>query len=148
MPKMSPRVAIAVSLTLVIVNGSGDRAAAEEIGRSLVGNTLSAVAYVARSPSRTNPSDLARFMFQAYLQGDGHALVRVWDTGRAAYTTPSLRRWSVAGSRLCLDLPAREPGPICADVHIWGPRIAGIGVEPYVMLDGDLEAGNSISVAR
>jgi hypothetical protein len=42
-------------------------------------------------------------------------------------------------------LPAR---PLCAKVHIWGPRIAGIGTQPYAMLDGDIRPGNAITGAR
>jgi hypothetical protein len=34
-------------------------------------------------------------------------------------------------------------------VHVWGPRIAGVGVQPsYAMLDGDLKPGNVIGGRR
>jgi hypothetical protein len=33
---------------------------------------------------------------------------------------------------------------MCAVVHVWGPRIAGIGTQPYAMLDGDLQPGNVV----
>ena len=119
-------------------------AAAEK--SSLAGKTLSAVVYVRRG-GMPGPSELARFMFQAYLRGDGRALVRVWDTARGAYTRPSEGGWALLEHRLCLDLPA-GPRRLCADVHIWGPRIAGIGTSPYVMLDGDLQSGNAIVTAH
>jgi hypothetical protein len=37
---------------------------------------------------------------------------------------------------------------MCADVHVWGPRIAGVGAQPYAMLDGDLKPGNVIGGRR
>ena len=114
----------------------------------LAGNTLSAVTYVARTRGMPGGGEIGRFMFQAYLRADGTALVRVWDEARNSYTRPAERRWSLAGSRLCLGLPKLGPTVICANVHLWGPRIAGIGTTPYVMLDGDLEPGNAIAAGR
>jgi hypothetical protein len=133
---------------LLLTAGSG-RAGAQNAAPAsaglLAGKTLSAYIYVRRPPSEPGPSELARFMFQAYLRASGGALTRVWDTARDAYTKPSERRWTVAGSRFCLGLPAPAPPRICADLHVWGPRIAGMGIKPYVMLDGDLQSGDAIA---
>lgn len=142
------KVVAAAALLALPISGVGLPAAAQNAAPAtpglLAGNTLSAVIYVRRPASEPGPSELARFMFQAYLRTGGGARVRVWDTARDAYTRPSERRWSVAGSRFCLGLPAPAPSRICADLHVWGPRIAGLGVKPYVMLDGDLKSGDAI----
>lgn len=115
---------------------------------SLAGNTLSAVTWVPRSAGTPGGGALSRFMLQAYFRQDGSALIRVWDAVRNAYTKPVERYWTLSGSKLCLDLPPPGPGGICADVHSWGPRIAGFGTAPYVMLDGDLKRGNALVGAR
>ncbi len=122
--------------------------AAPAAPRFLAGNTLSAVVYVRRPRSLPGPSELARFMFEAYLEADGGALVRVWDTARDAYTRPQQRRWSLNGSDFCLGLDSPAPARICADLHVWWPRIAGIGINPYVMFDGDLRPGNALAAER
>ena len=130
---------------------SGGAMAAEPppvIANQLIGNTLSAVAFVPRGPGMPGGGELARIMVQAYLSPDGRALVRAWDVGRGAYTVPSERRWSLSGSTFCIDLPLAGPRPICADIHIWGPRIAGTNARPYAMIDGDLLPGNRLSGAR
>ena len=119
----------------------------------LVGNTLSAIAFVPRNPGMPgangpNGGELARIMLQAYLAAGGRALVRAWDESRAAYTAPVERRWSLSGSTFCVDVPLAGPQPICADIHIWGPRIAGVGAKPYAMLDGDLHPGNTLGAGR
>jgi hypothetical protein len=119
----------------------------------LVGNTLSAVAFVPRPanmPGANGPTggELLRVMIQAYLGAGGQALVRAWDPSRDAYTVPTQRRWSLSGSTFCVDVPPAGPQPICADIHIWGPRIAGVGAMPYAMLDGDLKPGNLIIGGR
>jgi len=114
----------------------------------LAGNTLSAVIWVPRSAAASGGGALNRFMFQAYLRQDGTASVRVWDAAHNAYTTVSERNWTGSGNRLCLDLPNPAPARICAEVHSWGPRIAGVGTAPYVMLDGDLRPGNAIRGGR
>jgi hypothetical protein len=114
----------------------------------LAGNTLSAVAFVARGPGMPGGGELARIMLQAYLGADGRALVRAWDPSRDAYTAPEERRWSLSGSTFCVDVPLAGPHPICADVHIWGPRIAGVGAKPYAMLDGDLQPGDALGGRR
>jgi hypothetical protein len=114
----------------------------------LAGNTLSAVTWVPRSAAASGGGALSRFTLQAYLRPDGSALIRVWDATRNAYTTPAQRYWTLSDSTLCLDLPTPGPGRICANVHIWGPRIAGFGTAPYVMLDGDLKPGNALVAAR
>ncbi|HVH80655.1 MAG TPA: hypothetical protein VM782_14765 [Stellaceae bacterium] len=133
---------------------TGGAAAAESpvvSANQLIGNTLSAVAFVRRShdmPDGNGPNggELARIMLQAYLGAGGRALVRAWDASRNGYTAPMERRWSLTGSTLCVDVPLAGPQPICADIHIWGPRIAGVGVKPYAMFDGDLQPGNALGV--
>jgi hypothetical protein len=106
------------------------------------------VTWVPRSAATPGGGALSRFMLQAYLRQDGSAMIRVWDAVRNAYTKPVERYWTQSGSKLCLDLPPPGPGGICADVHSWGPRIAGFGTAPYVMLDGDLKRGNALVGAR
>jgi len=135
----------AALFALAMAVGPAPRASAGEAIATLAGKTLSAVAFVMRRQGV--PSELHRFMFQAYLRAGGGALVRVWEPRRDAYTRPREGRWALSGSTLCLDLRA-GPGRVCADIHIWGPRIAGIGVRPYVMLDGDLSSGNEIAAGR
>jgi hypothetical protein len=115
----------------------------------LVGNTLSVVAFVPRPPNMPGANgptggELLRVMVQAYLGPGGRALVRAWDASRGAYTVPTERHWSLTGSTFCVDVPLVGTEPICADIHIWGPRIAGVGAKPYAMLDGDLQPGNTI----
>jgi hypothetical protein len=110
----------------------------------LAGNTLSAVAFVPRTAGMPGGGELARIMLQAYLGPGGRALVRAWDPNQDAYTAPAERRWSLSGSTFCLDLPFNGANRVCADIHIWGPRIAGIGAKPYAMLDGDLQPGNAL----
>jgi hypothetical protein len=114
------------------------------LAAQLGGKTLSAVAYVARLPS-AGGGGLQRIMLQAYLAADGRTLLRQWIGSRNSYSAPVETRWSLSENRLCIDLPG---GPLCARVHIWGPRIAGIGTQPYAMLDGDLRPGNAITGAR
>lgn len=119
----------------------------------LIGNTLSAVAFVPRPagmPGANGPNggELERVMLQAYLGAGGRALVRAWDPSRDAYTVPAERHWSLNGATFCVDVPLAGPQPICTDIHIWGPRIAGVGVKPYAMLDGDLQPGNVIGGGR
>lgn len=144
-----PACARAIGMAALLLAAGCGRAAAQNAAPAspglLAGRTLSAVIFVHRPPSEPGPSELARFMFQAYLRASGGALTRVWDTARDAYTRPSERQWTVSGSRFCLGLPAPAPPRICADLHLWGPRIAGIGIRPYVMLDGDLQPGNAIA---
>jgi hypothetical protein len=115
---------------------------------TLAGNTLSAVTWIPRSAATPGGGALSRFMFQAYLRADGSALIRIWDAARNAYTRPVERNWTLSGSRLCLDFPAPGPSRGCAEVHSWGPRIAGVGTAPYFMLDGDLKPGNTLFGTR
>ncbi len=144
------RAATVIVATLLAATGARTGAAdgAPALAPLLVGNTLSAVAYVPHPAGLPGGGELSRFMFQAYLRQNGSALVRVWDTGRDAYTAPAEREWTLSGSTLCLNLPDRGPGMVCAEIHVWGPRIAGIGTKPYAMLDGDLEPGNAIAAIR
>lgn len=114
----------------------------------LAGKTLSAVVFVPRVAGMPGGGELARIMLQAYLRPDGAALVRAWDPGRDAYTAPAERHWSLEGSTFCLGLPMGGAPPVCADVHIWGPRIGGVGATPYAMLDGDLQPGNALAPGR
>jgi hypothetical protein len=123
---------------------TGTAAGADSGPPTLAGNTLSAVTWVPRSAATLGGGALSRFMLQAYLRQDGGALIRVWDPTRNAYTPPVERSWTLSGNRLCLDLPAPGPGRVCAEVHTWGPRIAGVGTAPYAMLDGDLRPGNTL----
>jgi hypothetical protein len=110
----------------------------------LAGNTLSAVIWAPRPAAMSTGGALTRFMLQAYLRQDGTASVRVWDAARNAYTTTAERNWTGTGDKFCLDLPNPAPARICVEVHTWGPRIAGVGTAPYVMLDGDVRPGNTI----
>ena len=127
---------------------TGTAAGADSGLLTLAGNTLSAVTWVPRAAATLGGGALSRFMLQAYLRQDGSALIRVWDPARNAYTRPVERNWTLSGSRLCLDLPAPGPGRVCAEVHTWGPRIAGVGTAPYAMLDGDLKPGNMLFGTR
>ena len=111
----------------------------------LIGHTLSAVAYVARAAGSGAGGNLQRIMLQAYLAADGSALVREWDPARNSYTRPARTSWSLSNTRLCIELPSRQ---LCADIHTWAPRIAGIGGQPYAMLDGDLQPGNAMTGVR
>ncbi|HZK90694.1 MAG TPA: hypothetical protein VFC56_11150 [Stellaceae bacterium] len=114
----------------------------------LIGNTLSAVAFVPRKAGMPGGGELARIMLQAYLGAGGQALVRAWDPARDSYTTPEALHWSLSGSTFCLDLPIKGANPICADINIWGPRVGGVGAKPYAMLDGDLQPGNTLGASR
>ena len=141
------------AVALVAALGSGVTSAKgasgpEELDHLLAGNTLSAVIWVPRSAAASTGGALSRFMLQAYLRQDGTASVRVWDAARNTYITTVERNWIGSGNRFCLDLPNPAPARICAEVHSWGPRIAGVGTAPYVMLDGDLRPGNAIRGGR
>jgi hypothetical protein len=138
---------VAVALT-VFGHAAGAAESPAPLASQLAGNTLSAVAYVPHAPGLPGGGQLSRVMLQAYLRADGRALVRAWDPAHDAYTAPAERRWSLSGSKFCIDLPIGPPNPICADIHIWGPRIAGVGIQPYAMLDGDLQPGNALGAAH
>jgi hypothetical protein len=129
-------------------HGARDPLVGPALGPRLAGHTLSVVAFVPRRPGTPGGGQLSRLMVQAYLGPDGRSLVRVWDPSRNAYTAPVDRPWTLTGSTLCLEVPAPGNGPMCADVHVWGPRIAGVGTQPYAMLDGDLKPGNVIGGRR
>ena len=137
--------------SIILVIGGNDANATngpQMLADLLAGKTLSAVTWVPRPAAASGGGALSRFMLQAYLRQDGSALIRIWDPARNAYTRPVERNWTLSGSRLCLDLPNPGPGRICAEVHSWGPRLAGIGTAPYVMLDGDLKPGNALLGTR
>jgi hypothetical protein len=145
---------ILMALLLALATGAARAAEPPSVTASqLVGNTLSAVAFVPRPPNMPGANgptggELLRIMLQAYLGAGGQALVRAWDPARDAYTVPAARHWSLTGSTFCVDVPLVGPDPVCADIHIWGPRIAGVGAKPYAMLDGDLQPGNIIGGGR
>ena len=140
-------------LVALLALSAGDPACAADLAPSLAtqlgGKTLSAVAYVPHPPG-TGGGALQRIMLQAFLASDGKTLVRQWISSRNLYSAPVATRWSLSDNRLCIDLPATDlPGrKLCANVHIWGPRIAGIGTQPYAMLDGDIRPGNAITGTR
>jgi hypothetical protein len=136
-------------LTSIAMGGTAVAASPPPVtANQLVGNTLSAVAFVPRRPGMAGGGELARIMLQAYLGADGRALVRAWDPGRDSYTAPASLQWTLSGSTFCLGLPIKGANSVCADIHIWGPRIAGVGVKPYAMLDGDLQPGNMLGAGR
>jgi len=136
------RIAVsAAAFALSMLSGAPVRAG-DVLATQLEGKTLSAVVYASDAPGPVTGRSLHRIMLQAYLEPDGRALFREWVSARDRYSAPAPARWSLAGDRLCLALPG---GALCAAVHVWGPRIAGIGIQPYAMLDGDLQPGNAIS---
>lgn len=142
--------ALATVFALLTAAATGVSAAPEPAPAAqpvLAGHTLNAFAYVSAPPG-SHRGGLDRLMLQAYLGPGGRALVRVWDEARRAYTPVAERPWSLAGRTLCVGLPAGGPPKLCADVHIWGPRIAGTGIQPYVQLDGDLQPGDTIGGRR
>ena len=147
------RTRTGAALAALLALGAGGPACAADPAPSLAlqlgGKTLSAVAYVPRPPG-AGGGTLQRIMLQAFLASDGKTLVRQWIVSRNLYSAPVATRWSVSDNRLCIDLPATDvPGrKLCADVHVWGPRIAGIGTQPYAMLDGDITPGNAITGTR
>ena len=115
----------------------------------LAGSTLSAVAYVPHPPGAPGGGELQRIMLQAYLAPDGATVVRRWLPEQDRYSAPIRTRWSLLDNRLCIDgVTVSGSAPLCATVHIWWPRIAGIGTQPYAMLDGDLQRGDIISGSR
>src|SRR5690348_10642099 len=115
---MKQAIAVCAALVALVL---GDRAwaaeAAAPLAARLTGNTLSAVTFLPRKAGMPGGGELARVVLQAYLQPGGGALVRVWDPSRDSYTPAVERRWSLAGTRLCIDSPY---GWICTDVHVWG----------------------------
>ena len=124
----------------------GRPAGAAQLAREQLANkTLSAVVYAANSPGPVGGRSLQRFMLQVYLEPDGHAVFRQWDATHDAYTRPAPATWSVSAEQLCFALPTRK---FCINAHIWGPRISGIGVGPYAMLDGDLQPGDAVDAGH
>ena len=142
--------ACAVLVSLLSVGLAGQASAAEPavpLASRLTGNTLNAVAWVL-SPPGGHAGSLTRIVLQAYLRPDGRALVREWVPARNSYTAVTERRWSLSGSTLCVDLSSGGTPTVCAEVHVWGPRIAGYNTRPYAMIDGDLQPGNTIAPGR
>jgi hypothetical protein len=140
-----------IMLCALLTAAAGGVAAAAEppppFPVGLAGQTLNAYAYIAAQPG-IHHGRLERLMLQAYLGPGGRALVRVWDGGRNAYTPIAERGWTLEGSTLCFGLPGGGAEKMCADVHVWGPRIAGTGIKPYVQIEGDLQPGNTIGGRR
>lgn len=133
------------AVALMLLGGAAPACADDALMTQLVGKTLSAVVYASASPGPVSGHSLQRIVLQAYLEPGGRALLRQWVSARDSYTAPVQGHWSLAADNLCIDLPA---GPLCAKIHVWGPRIAGIGVQPYAMLDGDLRPGNAVTGSR
>ena len=148
-PRRRDALRAAAALMLLSLVGPGPAAAADplpgqpSLAAQLGGKTLSAVAYIKSPPGAAG--GLQRLMLQAYLAPDGSSLVRQWASARNSYSPPLRTRWSLSDDVLCIGLSS---GPLCAKVHVWGPRIAGLGTRPYAMLDGDLQPGNAIGRAR
>ena len=110
--------------------------------------TVSAVAYLPNAqpqpgPNATGASSLLTVMFQAFLRGDGTALVRSWDPAAARYTPTATQFWSIDGSTLCIAVPAfQRTDPLCIEVHVWGPNFAGYAVNgSHGMVQGDVKPG-------
>ena len=148
--RRSHRGALRVGLLVLVLALSrlGPPAAADPVpslAAQLGGKTLSAVVYVPRTAGAPGGGSLQRIVLQAYLAVDGRTVVRQWVPERNSYSTPQRTTWRLNDKTLCIDLPS---APLCAEVHIWGPRIAGIGQQPYAMLDGDLQPGNAITGRR
>jgi hypothetical protein len=131
-----------------VVHAAPGPLAGPALAARLAGNTMSVVAFVPRRPGAPGGGQLSRLIVQAYLGPDGRSLVRVWDGSRNAYTVPAAHPWKLTGSTLCIEVPAPGNGPMCADVHVWGPRIAGVAAQPYAMIEGDLKPGNVIGGRR
>lgn len=147
------RVAKAGIVASALLAALGSHAAAADdtpsLAERLAGNTISAVTFVPRADAAAGGGSLLRLMFQAYLRPDGSAQLRVWDPVRNAYAAIEERRWSASGSTLCIGVPriGLDRG-LCAEVHIWGPRIAGTGATGFAILDGDIKPGNGLLAAR
>jgi len=124
--------------------------AAVPLDQALPGNTLAAVIFMPHEAPKGGGS-LYRLMVQAFMRQNGTALVRRWDPDHDAYTAPGEGHWTLSGTTLCLDAQTLGPVPrLCFEVHMWGTRIAGntLGGDHFAMIDGDIEAGNSIVAAR
>ena len=143
--------ALVATIGLVLACGAARAEdAAPSLASLLENNTLAADMFLPHAAPKGGGS-LTRVMFQAYLRTDGTALIRRWDAPHDAYTSPAEAHWSVTGSTLCMNFPGLgEPGDICIEVHVWGPRIAGntAGTGPFALLDGNIEPGNSLVAAR
>jgi hypothetical protein len=142
-------LAVLTAAALAALRTGADAAEMQpSLASRLLGDTLNVVVYAQRSAAFPNETGLLRFSLQAYLQQDGSALVRLWTPARDRYTPAVEGKWTLSGDRLCLDIPNPDLRRICADVHVWGRRLAGVGTGPYVMLDGDLTPGNTIFRTR
>ena len=139
---------LAAPALMAASDNSGPPGTSHGLADRLGGDTLSAVVYAARPAAQGGDTRLRRYALQAYLRPGGSALVRVWNPARGAYAPAVERSWTLSGDRFCLDAPSPGPGRICADIHIWGQRVAGVGTAPYVMVDGELRPGDAIVPAR
>lgn len=112
---------------------------------AFAGHTLSAVTFGPGSKG----SSVGAVMWQAFLQPDGAALLRHWDTGRNSYAPAVRTTWELRGERFCLGQPpAGATGAACVDLHGWGTTLHGIGADGRSMVKGDLKPGNLVTAAR
>ena len=112
---------------------------------AFVGHTLSAVTFGPGGKGKT----VDAVMWQAFLQPDGGAVMRRWDTGRNAYAPAVRTTWELRGERFCLgQSPSGASGPACVDLHGWGTTLHGIGADGRSMVKGDLKPGNLVAAAR
>jgi hypothetical protein len=142
------QVIVAAACVAIAFGTAHAQQTAPSLESQLADNTLAADMFL---PHERGANSLERVMFQAYLRADHTALIRRWDAQHDSYTTPAEAHWSVNGSNLCMNFPGLdEAGNICIEVHVWGPRIAGntSGSGPFVLLDGNIEPGNSLVAAR
>jgi hypothetical protein len=142
-------IVVAAALALAALAPARAQEASPPRADRLAGNTLSGILYLAREGATGETLD--RVVFQAFLRADGTALVRRWVAAQDRYSTPGDTRWSLSGSTLCLGFPPATGVPrLCIDAYVWGPRIAGNTTAPgaFAMLDGNIEAGNTILAAR
>ncbi|HUZ74641.1 MAG TPA: hypothetical protein VMU87_16775 [Stellaceae bacterium] len=148
MSHAAARAIVAAALVAVASAHARAQETAPPQADRLAGNTLSGILYLPREGAKGETLD--RVVFQAFLRGNGTALVRRWVPAEDRYSPPGEQRWSLSGSTLCLDFPPDENVPrLCIEAHVWGPRIAGnTTTGQFAMLDGDIEPGDTIVSAR
>jgi len=138
-----------LALLLLALAGSAHAGNVDPLdtSRDFAGKTLSGVAFLPQTVPTPNPAtgtpSLKTVMFQAYLQADGTAQVRSWDTLTDRYTPIATERWHGSGDQLCLTVPGFAlPGELCLQLHVWGPEFAGTGVNHGGMVKGDVQPGS------
>ena len=88
----------AVLFAIALVGGAAAGAAeAPSLAAQLGGKTLSAVVYVPRNAANGGGA-LQRLVLQAYLEADGRALVRQWQSADNRYSAPARTRWSLTNA--------------------------------------------------